>query len=68
MQAAEIYTPDQRLAESGQRVIIKYDQQWGEYQVPTGAGNYYYTDDREDAIETARAIFGDAVKIGFRRV
>lgn len=44
-------------------VIIKYDRDWNEYKVPVGDDTYYHTDDREDAIDTAKGIYGSNVLI-----
>ena len=47
-------------------VILKND--FDEYQVPDGDGDYYYTPDQDDAKGTAFAIFGDNIKIAYRRI
>lgn len=47
-------------------IVIKYDADWNEYKVPVSADTYYHTDDRDDAISTARGIYGDRVKIAVR--
>ena len=52
-------------------VTIKYSRQWEEYQVPGPDGTeaqVCYTDDKDDAIGTAKAIYGGEVEIKFRRV
>ena len=53
------------------RVIIVYSLAWAEYQVP-GPDNtedqIYFTDDKEDAIDTAKAIFGTDIEIEFQDV
>lgn len=57
-------------------VTIKYSREWNEYGVPglvSGKPSYedryvYYTDDKEDAEDTAKTIFGKDVVIKHRRV
>jgi len=57
------------------KIVIKYSKTWEEYMVPgiaDGKPSYiedhiYYTDDKEDAIGTAKAIFGNNVDITFIR-
>jgi hypothetical protein len=52
-------------------VTITFSTDWGEYRVPGPAGTEaqaYYTDDRDDAEDTARAVYGPAVVIKHRRV
>lgn len=46
-------------------VILKND--FDEYQVPD-SGDFYYTDDRDDAVGTACEIYGADVQISFRRI
>lgn len=46
-------------------VILKND--FDEYQVPD-AGDYYYTDDKDDARGTAFAIYGADIIITYRRI
>jgi hypothetical protein len=55
-----------------QVVRIKYKKECNEYRVPTGSGlrhnaeaTAYYTDDKNDAINTARAVYGQEVQIKF---
>jgi hypothetical protein len=51
------------------RITITRLVDWGEFRVPGPDGTEaqaYYTDDREDAIGTARAIYGPDVRITFR--
>lgn len=47
-------------------VIIKYDEVWNEYKVPVGDNTFYHTDDRDDAINTARGIYGQHARISVR--
>jgi len=57
-------------------ITIKYSREWNEYQVPglvSGKPSYvdkyvYHTDDKEDAEDTAKHIFGKDVVIKHRRV
>ena len=53
-------------------VTIKKLADWGdEYRVPSPDGTEagaYYTDDKEDAINTARVMHGDDIVILFRTV
>lgn len=46
-------------------VILKND--FDEFQVPD-KGDFYFTDDRDDAIGTACLIYGADIAITFRRV
>jgi len=42
-------------------ITITYSLDWAEYRVPGPAGTEaqaYYTDDREDAEDTAKAVYG----------
>jgi len=58
------------------QVTIKYSREWNEYRVPglvSGKPSYeekyvYFTDDKEDAEDTARTIFGKDVVIKHKRV
>lgn len=54
------------VSAAGVAIIIKYDAQWNEYKVPVGEDTYYHTDDREDAINTARGIYGSKSVIHVR--
>lgn len=56
----------EREARRATIVILKND--YDEYQVPERDGEFYFTDDRDDAIGTACAIYGANVKVTFRRV
>ncbi len=47
-------------------VILKND--YDEYQVPAEHGDWYYTDDRDDAKATAMAIWGSSINITYRRI
>lgn len=50
-------------------VIITRDLEWNEYQVlPAGAParQTYHTDDRQDAVDTAKAIAGADCRIVFK--
>ena len=50
-------------------ITIRYDGE--EYRIPgpdRTEAQACYTDDREDAIGTARAVYGENVKITFRNV
>ena len=47
-------------------VILRND--FDEYQVPEHDGEFYFTPDRDDAVGTAVAIWGDGVSISYRRV
>lgn len=50
-------------------VTILRDVDWDEYQVPSEQeGSYYYTDDKEDAVDTAKAIHGQDAIIKYRQV
>ncbi len=52
------------------RITIKYDTGWEQYAAPGPDGTEaqcYYTDDREDAIDTCRAIYGVDVQITHQR-
>lgn len=57
-------------------ITIKYSREWSEYQVPglvSGKPSYedryvYHTDDKEDAEDTAKTIFGNDVVIKHKRV
>ena len=47
-------------------ITITYSLAWAEYRVPGPAGTEAqacYTDDREDAVDTAKAIYGFDVVI-----
>jgi hypothetical protein len=50
------------------KVTIKKND-YDEYELPTEVGTeaIYYTDDKDDAIGTAKLILGDDVEITFRR-
>ena len=51
------------------KIVIRFDGE--EYRVPGPEGTEaqaHYTDDREDAIGTAKVVFGSDVTISFRRV
>ena len=53
------------------KITITFSTDLGEYRVPGPAGTEaqaYYTDDRDDAEDTARAVYGPAVVIAHRRV
>ena len=58
------------------QIVIKHSEQWNEYRVPglvDGEPNYkdlylYFTDDLEDAEDTAREIFGKDVVIKHKEV
>ena len=39
-------------------ITIEYDQDWEEYLVPDGFGDFYHTDCKYDAFDTCRAIHG----------
>ena len=52
------------------RTITILVSSWGEYRVPGPKGTEaqaYYTDDREDALSTAQAIFGQGVRVKVKR-
>lgn len=51
------------------KIVIRFDG--SEYRVPGPEGTEAqacYTDDKEDAIGTAKAVFGPNIKFSFRRV
>lgn len=58
------------------KITIIYSRDWDEYRVPSagfrdldcGLDETYFTNDKEDAINTAKAIFGQDVEITFRRI
>jgi hypothetical protein len=55
------------------KITIKFDREFEEYQVPTqlgvtGEDQIYYTDDKHDAIETARHIHGPGVNINIKGI
>ncbi len=53
------------------RITIKYDTGWEQYVVPGPDGTEaqtYFTDDKQDAEDTCRAIYGADVQITHRRV
>jgi len=66
---------DKRMIElaginEGKSITIQnnYD---GEYRVPGPKGNEaqaYYTDDKQDAIDTAKKVWGNDVNIKFKKV
>ena len=48
------------------KIIIRYDESYDEYRVPGPDGTdeqIYFTSDEEDAIDTAKVIFGKDVEI-----
>ncbi len=50
-------------------VVIKKNE-YDEFELPTsecGKREIYFTDDKQDAIDTAHFVFGDELKISFRR-
>lgn len=52
-------------------IVITYSDEYNEYRVPgpdATEAQAYYTDDKEDAVDTAKAIFGAAVGIEFQDV
>lgn len=51
-------------------VTIQYDADWGEFVVlhPDNADANYHTDDKQDAVDTAKAMFGPDVAIKHKRV
>ena len=56
-------------------ITITYSKEWDEYRVPNIPNPFlrmkddlYYTDDRKDAIATAKKIHGDDVIVKIRRV
>lgn len=52
------------------KTITILQASWGEYRVPGPKGTEaqaYYTDDREDAVGTAKAIYGQDTKVKFKR-
>lgn len=56
---------------AGKTITITKNLNYGEYRVPGKKGteaDSYYTDDKEDAIETAKAIHGKTAIIKFRSV
>jgi len=51
--------------------IVKKNE-WGDFEVPTqkgltGADSIYYADDKQDAIDTARYVHGQDVKVIVRK-
>lgn len=53
------------------KITIRFNRDYNEYRVPGKVNNEaqaYYTDDKEDAIDTAKLIHGEDVKITFRNV
>lgn len=60
------YVPNDEAKPRANVTTIRIND-FDEYEVPDGSDTYY-TDDREDAIATARVIHGADVKITFRRV
>ena len=55
---------------SSRNVTIIFDPDWNEYRVPGPAGTEaqaYYTDDRDDAIDTALVIWGAGANISVQR-
>ena len=62
--------PSNILENSTMDIKIVLDVVWGDYIVPGIDGTEaqaYYTDDKEDAYDTARAIFGQDVTIKLKR-
>ena len=58
-------------AKDAKSITIEKDGSTGEYRVPAQDGKEAgatYTDDKQDAIDTAKSIYGDDVKIKFRSV
>lgn len=52
-------------------IVITYSLAWAEYRVPGPNGTEAqacYTEDKEDAEDTARAIYGSDVVISFQDV
>lgn len=54
-------------------ITIIYRPEWDEYEVPDktrakSKDGGYFTDDKEDAMDTARTIYGNNVKIKFKTV
>lgn len=58
-----------RMPTDRPKVVIIYSLEWAEYRVP-GLDNteeqIYFTDDKEDALDTAKAIFGANADITFQ--
>jgi hypothetical protein len=58
------------------KITIKFRTHYGEYQVPgdpadprcQSVQSSYFTDDRADAIATAKEVHGKNIKIVFRRI
>ncbi len=52
-------------------IVVTYCLEYAEYRVPgpdATEAQAYYTQDKDDAIDTAKAIFGANVKIEFQDV
>lgn len=45
------------------KIKIKFNEEWNEFRVPTNVGTLYYTDDKRDAIDTAKAEHGHQIKV-----
>lgn len=45
------------------KVIVSYDPRYSEYQIPEPDGNIQYTDSEDDAVNIAKTIWGDQVKV-----
>lgn len=53
------------------KVTIEKDSSTGEFRVPAkdkSEKGAYYTDDKQDATDTAKKIYGEKVKISFKSV
>ena len=59
------------MVTKSKEIVIRYNRAYNEYRVPGKKGteaSAYYTDDKEDAIRTARAEHGRNISIKVKRM